>query len=92
MEKIRQFEKIQSNWDYREYLQKNATEIMKYNNIECYYSKALNPSSRESEKKNPIQTQPIYGYCNNSDLKNLYLSREQLNSKMNNQSFLLQHK
>jgi len=99
MEKIRQFEKLQTNWDYRNYLQKNATKIMKYNNIECFYSLGINPSSTFNTKmpSNPITytsnnaISPPYGYCGgkNSDLKNYYISREQLNSKMISPSIVM---
>lgn len=89
MEKIRQFENLTSNWEYRKYLQNNAKEIMKYNNIECFYTLGVNPTTLFSEKMNstPItetnRNKPLYGYCNkNSDLKNYYLSREELNAKM----------
>jgi hypothetical protein len=90
MEKIRQFEKIENNWDYRQYLQKNAVEIMKYNNAECYYSLGINPgvTSDVSSSNSPIMVtstygnkKPPFGYCG-SDLKNYYLSREQLNARM----------
>ena len=98
MDKIRQHEKIYTNWDYRIYLQKNAKDIMKYNNIECFYSLGINPSTSFDKPmcSNPItyisnrQKEPPYGYCNNnSDLKNYYLSREQLNSKMISPSIVM---
>ena len=89
-EKIKQKEGISTNWEYRQYLQKNACKIMKYNNIECFYDLGLNPGVTNDKKSSnsPLlyncvddNRQPPYGYCN-SNLKNYYLSREQINSKM----------
>jgi hypothetical protein len=99
MEKIRQYEKINTNWDYRMYLQKNAKDIMKYNNIECFYSLGINPTTSFDKpmSSTPItytsnrqSKEPPFGYCNNnSDLKNYYLTREQLNSKMISPSIVM---
>lgn len=89
-QKIKQMEGLQTNWQYRQYLQKNACNIMKYNNFECYYDLGLNPGVSSSQKSlnSPMlytciddNRRPEYGYCN-STLKNYYLSREQLNSKL----------
>ena len=74
-EKIKATQGIQSNWSYREYLQTNAKRIMEYNNMETYCKLGINPGNTETKKK-PVP----YGYCNpDSDLKNRYLSRQQLN-------------
>jgi hypothetical protein len=93
MEKIKQSENLQTNWEYRNYLQKNANEIMKYNNIECFYSLGINPNT-SFDKKMPSQpvliTEPCYKISNkNSDLKNYYLSRQELNSKMISPSIIM---
>jgi len=90
-ERIQVKEGIQSNWGYRQFLQTNGLQIMNYNNQEaCYtlglpthYNTNATPSSNVPYTfKNTFDTRkPGFGYCN-SDLKNPYLSREQLNSRL----------
>ena len=90
-ERIREQEHIKSNWQYREYLTKNAIQIMNFNNQESCYEMGLpchvqtsnTPSSNVPYKFQNVfdSSSPGYGYCN-SDLKNPYLSREQLNAKL----------
>lgn len=90
-ERIQRQEGIKNNWEYRQYLQKNGIQIMNYNSIESCYDLGLDPhiqtdrtpSSNVPYKfKNVFDTsKPGYGYCN-SDLKNPYLSSEQLNSRL----------
>lgn len=90
-ERIQKQEGIQSNWAYRNYLQNNGIQIMKYNNLEaCYdlgldphYSSSKNPSSNVPYlyKSTYDSSSPGYNYPT-SDLKNPYLSREQLNARM----------
>lgn len=89
--RIRKQEHIKSSWEYRQYLTKNASEIMKYNNLEACADLGLpshtmtntTPSSNIPHlyKSNYDTNSPGYGY-NNSDLKSPYLSREQLQSRM----------
>ena len=77
-EQLKSLEGVRSNWSYREYLQKNAVKIMEYNNLECYCKLGINPGSTVTKSK-PIP----YGYCNpESDLRNKYLTRNQLNLQM----------
>lgn len=90
-ERIQKQEGIHNNWSYRQYLQKNGEQIMKYNNLEACYDLGLSP--HVPSDKNPSSnvpylykstfdgSQPGYGYPT-SDLKNPYLSREQLNSRL----------
>jgi hypothetical protein len=90
-QRIQQQEGIKNNWQYRQYLQHNGTHIMKYNNAEACYELGLDPHVQSGKKpsnnvphkfKSTFDTAtPGFGYCN-SDLKNPYLSREQLNSRM----------
>jgi hypothetical protein len=64
---------------------------MKYNSMESCYDLGLDPHTQTNTTpssnvpytfRNIYDTnQPGYGYCN-SDLKNPYLSREQLNSRL----------
>jgi len=82
---------INTNWNYRQYLQKNAISIMNYNNVESCYELGLDPHTKTDRtpsenvpfKFNGIfdRSRPGYGYCN-SDLKNPYLTSEQLNSRL----------
>jgi hypothetical protein len=90
-ERIQRKEGIQSNWAYRQFLQKNGLQIMNYNNQEACYTLGLDPhyntNSTPSSNvpytfKNTFDTsKPGFGYCN-SDLKNPYLTSEQLNARL----------
>ena len=88
---IQKQEKIQSNWEYRQYMQKNGIQILNYNSIEACYNLGLDPhvkTDRTPSDNVPYKfkgifdsSKPGFGYCN-SDLKNPYLTREQLNSRL----------
>lgn len=88
---IQKTEGINTNWNYRQFLQTNALQIMNYNNKEACNYLGLNChiESNETPSDNiPFKFQsvfdsrkPGFGYCN-SNLKNPYLSREQLNARM----------
>lgn len=90
-EKLQKDAGITNNWNYRLYLQKNANIIMKYNHLEAITASGNNPTTYNnnmSTNTSPFifnsihdQSKPLYGY-NNSDLKQSYLSREQLNSRL----------
>lgn len=90
-QRIQVQEGIQTNWGYRQYLQKNGLQIMNYNNQEACYTLGLDPhyTTNATPSDNVPYTfrgtfdtsKPGFGYCN-SDLKNPYLSREQLNSRL----------
>lgn len=90
-EKIKDQSGIKSNWDYRQYLQKNAKQIMKYNHMESISSSGNNAKTYQnniSTTNSPYvfnsthdTKRPPVGY-NNSDLKQTYLSREQLNARL----------
>lgn len=90
-ERIQKQEGIQSNWQYRQFLQKNGMQIMNFNTQEACYDLGLDPhyntNSVPSDNvpftfKGTFDTaKPGFGYCN-SDLKNPYLSREQLNARL----------
>jgi len=89
--RIQQQENIHNNWTYRQYLQKNGVAIMKFNSNEACYDMGLpshvytgnTPSSNVPFyfKSTFDNSKPGYGYCN-SDLKNPYISREQLNARI----------
>lgn len=90
-ERIQRQEGIQSNWTYRQYLQNNGLQIMNYNTEEACYTLGLDPhvdtgltpSDNVPHRFKGIfdTSKPGFGYCN-SDLKNPYLSREQLNARL----------
>lgn len=90
-ERIQKQQGIQSNWTYRQYLQNNGLKIMSYNNSEACYDLGLDPhfnTDKTPSSNVPYSFQstfdtgkPGFGYCN-SDLKNPYLSREQLNTRL----------
>lgn len=90
-ERIQVQEGIQTNWSYRQYLQQNGLKIMQYNNSEACYDLGLDPHVQTG--KTPSNNVPYkfhsvfdtgkpgFGYCN-SNLKNPYLSKEQLNARL----------
>ena len=89
-EELRKENNITSNWQYRQYLTQNADSIIKSNQLEacdeCCYCPA-NQSNKQVTSNSPFlykscmeKSQP-YGY-ENSDLKNLYLSSYELQSRM----------
>ena len=90
-QRIQKQEDIKTNWQYRQYMTNNGIQIMNYNTMEACYDLGLNPhtptnatpSTNVPYMYNSIfdTGTPGYGYYN-SDLKNPYLSREQLSAKM----------
>jgi hypothetical protein len=90
-QRIQQQENINSSWAYRQYLTHNGIQIMNFNTTEACYDMGLDQHTQTSKtpsanvpllyKSTFDSSMPGYGYCN-SDLKNPYLSREQLQSKM----------
>jgi len=89
--RIQKQENIHSNWAYRQYMQNNGIKIMSYNTAEACHDLGLNThiyTGRQPSSNVPYMykssfdnSKPGYGYCN-SDLKNPYLSSQQLNAKM----------
>jgi hypothetical protein len=90
-ERIQQKEGIHTNWQYRQYMTQNGREIMKANTLEACNELGLDPHTQVNTtpssnvpylyKSTYDTAQPGYGYSS-SDLKNPYLSREQLNARM----------
>ena len=68
---------ITSNWDYRRYLQNNASHIIRKNSNAAIASTGL-----IDDPLNYIPLEKPNSKYPESDLKNQYLSREQLNSRM----------
>ena len=76
---------IQSNWQYRHFIQKNADYIVKHNLTEAcndtgYFMREVNPPPTGPPKlyHSLYEISPME---NESDLKELYLSRERLESR-----------
>lgn len=90
-QRIQKQENINNNWSYRQYLQNNGLKIMQYNNVEACYDLGLDPhvqTGKTPSNNVPYQfkstfdtSAPGFGYCN-SDLKNPYLTAEQLNARL----------
>jgi hypothetical protein len=90
-QRIQKKEGITNNWSYRQYLQHNGQQIMSYNNEEACYELGLDThvQSGKTPSSNVPYTfrstfdtsKPGFGYCN-SDLKNPYLTSEQLNARL----------
>jgi hypothetical protein len=89
--RIQKRENIHSNWQYRQFMTQNGNDIMKYNNTEWCYTLGLPcHKSVQTTPSNNVPhlytssfdtNNPGFGY-NNSDLKNPYLSRQQLQSRL----------
>lgn len=83
---------IKTNWHYRKYMTTNANQIMKYNMTEScndvgYYKRMYgNPEPQNISSGTPYvygsleDSKPVLG-VNQSDLKQMYLTREQLESR-----------
>ena len=82
---------ITSNWKYRQYMQKNANQIMKFNTMQTINDSGNNPYSvlnTNTTNKTPYlyrsthdTNNPEYGF-RNSDLKQDYMTKIQRKSKM----------
>jgi hypothetical protein len=95
--RIQEQEHIKTNLQYRQYMQQNGLKIMKYNAREFCEESGVGPFSNKGNENVMVNkpdenvpylylntfdtTKPKYGY-KDSDLKNYYLSREQLNARM----------
>lgn len=83
---------IKSSWKYRQYLQRNARDIMKYNTVEYIQSSGNNPyimvPNNISTTNVPHRfkgvhdtSSPAFG-LNDSDLKHNYMTKERINARM----------
>ena len=82
---------LNSNWKYRQYMQHNANQIMKYNAIQTINNSGNNPYSllntNTTNKNAHLYTSthdtihPKYGF-RNSDLKQDYMLKEQMKTRM----------
>ena len=90
-QRIQKQEGINNNWNYRMFLQNNGLKMREYNNTEACYDLGLDPhvqTGKTPSNNVPYQfkstfdsSKPGFGYCN-SDLKNPYLTSEQLNARL----------
>lgn len=85
-DQIIQMNQIQSNWQYRRYIQKNADSILRQNQIDAcndtgYIMRNVNPPSTNMGPKQYASLYEISPTETESDLKQLYLSRERLESR-----------
>lgn len=90
-DKIKQDAGINSNWKYRQYLQQNANNIMKYNMMETISNSGNNPYAVDNKTPSPNvphlftsthdTSSPAYGF-NNSDLKQDYMTKQQISARM----------
>ena len=87
---------IKTNWQYRQYLTKNSKDILEYNfrescNDAGYFKRPIDLPSIQSDTISGMNNNPFLfgtitdnrkppGY-EDSDLKQMYLSREQLNAR-----------
>jgi hypothetical protein len=79
---------IQSNWQYRRFLQQNAAELMEHNRVEAcndtgFIVRDVNPPVYVGSPKlySSVQDDSKAMGEQESDLKELYLSRERLDSR-----------
>lgn len=82
---------IHSNWKYRQYIQKNANDIMKFNTMQSIHASGNNPYTiinTNSNKNTPHlytslhdTNNPSYGF-RDSDLKQDFLNKQQLKARM----------
>ena len=82
---------IASNWKYRQYMQKNANQLMKFNTMQTINDSGNNPysvlntnptnSSPYLYRSTHDSVNPEYGF-RNSDLKQAYTTKIQMKSKM----------
>ena len=86
---------ITSNWKYRQYIQNNANHIMKYNTMEYIYSSGNNPyaitdiDANNENNGTPYKFSslydphlPNYTSLSNSDLKQDFIKKQQMNARM----------
>jgi hypothetical protein len=86
-DQLRSQNNIDSNWTYRQFLMHNSTQIMDGNLQQCFAQSGYSNLYGQTVSNSPFlystvadKSQP-YGY-EGSDLKNLYLSRNDLQSRM----------
>ena len=76
---------VETNWQYRQYLMKNSKEIIQYNRLQTATDAGY--FKRYGDEEPTVYSTPIIASDQpakkaTSDLKQVYLSREQLQAKM----------
>lgn len=82
---------LSSNWKYRQYIQKNANDIMKFNTMQAINTSGNNPytilNTRPTENTPHLYrslhdtSNPPYGF-RESDLRQNFLSKQQMKARM----------
>jgi len=86
-DQLRSQNNIDSNWSYRQFLMHNSTNIMDGNLQQCFSQSGYSNLYGQTVSNSPFLYSTVadksrpYGY-ENSDLKNIYLSRNDLQSRM----------
>jgi len=89
--KIQVDEGLTTNWKYRQYMQKNAQDIMTYNRMGTFQASGNNPyiiQDNVQSENVPYLFNSVHDSSsasigrNNSDLKSDYIKQEQMKSKM----------
>ena len=84
---IKKNNNITKNWEYRKYMVDNADSIIKHNQISACNESSVCIHNLDNKVSNSLvynknlSKNVQYGY-NNSDLKNIYISRQDLQSRM----------
>ena len=84
---IKKNNNITKNWEYRKYMVDHADSIIKHNQISACNESSVCIHNLDNKVSNSLvynknlSKNVQYGY-NNSDLKNLYISRQDLQSRM----------
>ena len=86
--KIIQDSNIMSNWKYRQYIQQNANQIMKYNSMESINASGNNPYYGTDASQSTANMLHLYNslqsksITHDSDLKRDFLNKQRLNARM----------
>jgi len=89
---------LTSNWKYRQYMQNNAKHIMKYDTMEYVYASGNNPYIIDNKNVSSNQSVPYRFFSlhdpntptvgfSDSDLKQDFLKKQQMSSRMVAPSF-----
>ena len=82
---------LTTNWKYRQYMQNNAQDIMKYNTMETFQASGNNPyiiQDNVQTENSPYLFNSVHDVnnspidVNNSDLERDYMKQEQMKARM----------
>ena len=86
--KILQDGNITSNWKYRQYIQNNANQIMKYNTMEAVNASGNNPYYGTDLSQSSANVPQLYSSLQtpsvtpDSDLKRDFLNKQRMSARM----------